>query len=184
MLTRHLTFMTRHHLKLIASVFFSSTLLCPLSIDAITFNLKNKAPPKIRIYVGKGGNVSEVAFSVTASQLGTGTVITGSPPVEITLEIQATAANPLTGFLTVNSLSHPLTIDSGSGNTIPFSEISWTASEGVIPSGVFNETLAQPVISFPSSQGIEDVHTFHYENTRAIEAGTYEGRVIYTWSAP
>ena len=113
MLTRHLTFMTRHHLKLIASVFFSSTLLCPLSGDAITFDLKNKATPKIKISVGEGGNVNEVAFSVPASQLGTGTVITGSPPVEITLEIQATAANPLTGFLTVNSLSHPLTIDSG-----------------------------------------------------------------------
>jgi len=179
--------MTSHCIPTISTLFLIGVLLCSATTEAaITFDLKNRANPRISIQVGaKGNQVSEVAFLVPASQLGDGTLITGTPAIGIEVEIRASAANPLTAFLTVDSFSHPLTInDPGSISRIPFSQISWTARDGDIPSGRFTDSIDQPIVDFPSSQGYSDVHTFRYDNTLGLEAGTYTGRVIYTWAVP
>ena len=166
----------------------ASLSLWSTSVDAQIFDLNtnNRARPYIRIRVGNGGrnNISEVSFTVPATQVGNGTPI-GSPdaPIRIELWIRATADDSLTGVLTVDSLSEPLK-NTASSTTIPFSEISWTASNGDIPSGVYQETANQPLVSFQSSQRYRDFHTFSYANTLVIEAGSYEGSVKYTWAVP
>ena len=175
--------MQKRHLQKLLTVLLSSLSLWSTIADAATFNLRNQATPRISIWVGSHNNISEVTFNVLADQLGNGTPIAGSRKIRIELRIQSTAANPLTGSLTVDSVSNPLT-NTASTTTIPFSEISWTARDGDIPSGVYQEIVDQDIVSFQSSQRYRDFHTFSYANTMLIEAGTYRGSVIYTWSIP
>jgi hypothetical protein len=176
--------MTRRCIPTSFKLFLTGILLWSTAAEAIIFNLKNQANPRISIRVG-GGNISEVAFTVPAAQLGDGTAITGSQTIRIQVQIRASGANPLTAFLTVDSLTNPLEIDDpGSSSTIPFSHISWTARDGDIPSGSFTEAIDQPIVDFVSSQRYRDVHTFTYANTLDLEAGTYTGQVIYTWAVP
>lgn len=168
-------------------IFKLGIMLWSAAAGAITFNLKNQASNEISIKVGTGSTkVSEVAFSIPASQLGNGTTITGSPTIKIKVEIRATGTNPLTAFLTVDSFTNPLQIiDPGSTNSIPFSQISWTSRNGDIPSGTFAGTIDQPLVDFPSSQRkLDDFHTFIYANTLSLEAGTYTGQVTYTFALP
>jgi len=164
----------------------ASLSLWSTTVDAQTFNMNNRAVPRITIRVGSGGgNVNQVSFTVPANQVGNDTAVAGSNRIRVEARIQATAANPLTGYLTIDSFTNPLTNDSPSSNaTIPFSEISWTASDGDIPGGVYQEEVDQPLVSFQSSQRYRDFHTFSYANSEVIESGTYEGRVIYTWAVP
>lgn len=178
--------MARHCIQIFCKVFLIGILLWSAAAEAITFNLNNRANPRISIRVGAAGsNISEVAFSVPASQLGDGSVITGSQTIRIQLDLRASGANPLTAFLTVDSFSNPLVIDApGSTSSIPFSLISWTARDGVIPSGTFTGTIDQPIVDFAGSQRYRDFHSFSYANTLDLEAGTYRGRVIYTWAVP
>ena len=110
---------------------------------ARVFNIRNGAPPEISIRVGSGGrNISRVDFLVPSADIGSGIPVDSNRKINIRLVIRAPAANPLTGFLTVDS-STPL--DNGSWATIPASEISWTARSGDIPSGSFAGTSNQPL---------------------------------------
>lgn len=178
--------MPRHYPETVLKGLLVSVALWSTTADAIIFNLNNQATPRISIRVGAGGsNVTEVSFTVPASQVGDSTPITAPGSVRIQVEIRATAANPLTGTLTVDSLSYPLeNTDPGSNSSIPFSEISWTSRDGHIPAGYFMDEIDQDIVSFQSSQRYRDFHTFSYDNTMLIESGTYEGHVIYTWSVP
>lgn len=178
--------MPRHYLQTILKGLLVSVTLWCVTADAVIFNLKNKAKPRISIQVGdKGKKITAVTFTVLSSQIGNSTPITASGSVEIQIEIVASAANPLTGFLTVDSLSYPLkNSEPGSTSSIPFSEISWTAQDGDIPSGSFQDEINQAIASFQSSQSYRDFHTFSYANTKLIESGTYKGHVIYTWAVP
>ena len=178
--------MATHRILNVGKFFLIGVLLWSASAEAITFNLNNRATPRISIRVGaSGSNISEVAFTVPASQLGDGTVISGSQTIRIQVQIRASGANSLTAYLTADSFSNPLEIDDpGSTSSIPFSHISWTARDGDIPSGNFTGSIDQPIVDFPSSQRYRDYHTFSYANTLGLEAGTYSGRVIYTWAVP
>ena len=151
--------------------------------EAMTFNIGNGARPRISIRVGGGGkNVSTVEFTVPVTALGNGSPLTGSPSIKIKLVIRGPAGNPVTGILSADSFSNPLT--NSNGNTIPFSDISWVASKGNIPSGAFSEDTKQILATFQSSKLVFDSHTFSYANTRGAAAGTYNGTIVYTWAAP
>lgn len=128
-----------------------------------------------------GGNISTVTFNVPAASTGNGTPVSGSEQIDIRLVIRAPATEPLTGFLTVDS-SVPLS--NGAGGTIPLTSISWTSSEGDIPSGSFNGTASQLLASFPGAVRITDTHTFTFANDTLYDPGTYNGQITYTWSAP
>ena len=76
------------------------------------------------------------------------------------------------------------------GDTIPFSQISWTSSgngDGTnaqpFPAGTFTGG-AQTLANFPSNTWRESCHTFRYGNDNVVAAGTYRGRVTYTLTAP
>lgn len=88
----------------------------------------------------------------------------------------------------VMSVSTPASLVNTSGDTIPFSSISWTStangdSTAHIAAGTFNGgtiTLA----SIAANRWVENCMTFSYANTAVYAAGTYTGRAIYTLSLP
>lgn len=87
------------------------------------------------------------------------------------------------------SVSSPTSLTSASGDTIPFTEISWTVSApgssapNVIPAGTFNGGV-QTLATVPGNTYYENCHSFSYGNSAVRAAGTYDGRVTYTLSAP
>jgi hypothetical protein len=93
---------------------------------------------------------------------------------------------PASAMLRVTS---PASLTTTAGDTIPFSEISWTVSAAgsgvpnVIPAGTFNGGT-QTLTTIPANTYIENCHTFRYANSAIRAAGTYNGRVTYTLSSP
>jgi hypothetical protein len=83
----------------------------------------------------------------------------------------------------------PLSLTDAAGDTLPFSQISWTsggnADSGAepFPAGHFTGT-SQAVGSITDNQWAESCWSFSYTNTVVPAAGTYTGRVLYTLSAP
>jgi hypothetical protein len=90
------------------------------------------------------------------------------------------------GTLTVTA---PASLSNGSGNTIAFSQISWTSSGNgdsgaqPFPAGAFTGGT-QTLASFPVNTWRESCHTFSYANANLVASGTYTGRVTYTLSVP
>ncbi|HVN46731.1 MAG TPA: hypothetical protein VMT66_15990 [Steroidobacteraceae bacterium] len=83
----------------------------------------------------------------------------------------------------------PAALTDGAGDTLPFSQISWTsggngdAGAEPFPAGSFNGT-SLTVGTIAQNQWAESCWTFSYKNTVVPAAGTYTGRVLYTISAP
>ena len=173
-------------LRKLAVLFILACALWSAIADAIIINLNNRATTRLSIRVGGGGNtISEVSFSVPATQLGNSTAITGPPDIRFRLQSRASGASPVTASLSVDSPASLDTTVIASSSSIPFSDISWVSRDGDIPSGSFAGTgPGQHIVDVQSSQRYIDFHTFSYANTATLEAGTYEGRVIYTFAAP
>ena len=89
--------------------------------------------------------------------------------------------------LAVLTASFPPSLTNASGQSIPFSEIQWTASANgetgaqVIPSGRF-DTSPKTLSSWTRNTWNESCHSFVYDNTSVLESGVYTGRVTYTLS--
>lgn len=87
------------------------------------------------------------------------------------------------------SVASPGNLTSAAGDTIPFTEISWTVSApgsgvpNVIPAGTFSGAT-QTLTTVPGNTYIENCHSFSYANNAVRAAGTYDGRVTYTLTAP
>jgi len=98
----------------------------------------------------------------------------------------SSSAGTATATLTATS---PANLVSAAGDTIPFSQISWTSrgngDSGTQPfaAGTFVGGT-QTIGSISRNQWAESCHTFVYENDNFVAAGTYTGRVTYTLSAP
>jgi hypothetical protein len=93
-----------------------------------------------------------------------------------------------TGAATLRAMS-PASLVNASGQTIPFSQISWTSS-GIgdsgaqpFPGGSFVGG-SQTIGSISRNQWAESCHTFSYANSSVVAAGVYTGRVTYTLSTP
>jgi hypothetical protein len=84
----------------------------------------------------------------------------------------------------------PATLTNATGQTIPFSKISWTSSGNgdtgaePFPAGTFVNGGTQSVGSMASNTWNESCWTFSYLNDIVPAAGTFTGRVLYTLSAP
>lgn len=80
-------------------------------------------------------------------------------------------------------------INNVTGDTIPFTEISWTVSApgsgspGIIPAGAFTGG-SQTLATIAGNTYIENCHTFRYANSAVRAAGTYQGQVTYTLASP
>jgi hypothetical protein len=87
----------------------------------------------------------------------------------------------------VLSVTSPATL-TGTGGTIPFTQISWTSTANGsaaadIPAGTFNGgTLALRNIA--AGTWVENCLTFSYANAAIVGAGTYTGQVTYQLVLP
>ena len=89
----------------------------------------------------------------------------------------------------------PAALMDAAGDTIPFSQISWTSAGNgdttangflpeVFPGGTFVNGGAQAIGAIAQNHWSESCWTFSYANSVVPAAGTYTGRVTYTLSAP
>lgn len=156
---------------------------------------------------GSGGTnttINTVSVTVPASVVGSGSAqqMTSDSTQAVSFYDGRTFCNPpsqvyIGGYvrsgagnaaasLTVTPSAANLT--NASGDTIPFTEISWTASgigdvAQAIPSGSFTGGT-QTLASFGTNQWMESCHTFSYANSTSVASGTYTGRATYTLSLP
>jgi hypothetical protein len=83
----------------------------------------------------------------------------------------------------------PTSLSDGAGDTIPFSQLSWTSAGNAdtgaepFPAGSFTGA-SQSVGSIGQNQWAESCWTFSYKNSLVPAAGTYTGRVLYTITVP
>lgn len=159
-----------------------------------------------------GATVDTVQFNVTGNNVGlTPTAVAGSPAIDITVKPMRPAnastlgtARPVT--LRVDSSTALSCQGGGCGSTsIPFSKISWTATNNVgtgdIQNGQFNGTASQQIASFNAYATVCALGvlvcllwdyqsnvlsatrlTFSYANDTIYPAGTYRGTVKFTAS--
>lgn len=154
-----------------------------------------------RIGSGTFGSVDKVVFDVGAAGTGNNQTYSGAPVPGSGTPIAATSNGSLyvqimanVGSLTLNyDLSDPLGLSDGGGTYIPFDEISVVSADpGGLPAPALSNAGAGGGISVPisgNSHGGRVVRrdttwTYTYLNQQSPAAGTYDGRVTYTLSAP
>ncbi len=156
---------------------------------------------------GRSGPVNLVAVTVPVAQLGNGTELamtsnstqntslygdgnnTCPTPASQVMVGAGYRRNGNGGPSATLTVASPANLTNANGDTIPISQIRWTvAAQGsgvpnVISAGMFNGGV-QTLASVPGNRYIENCHTFLYANSAMRAAGTYEGRVTYTLTAP
>ena len=111
------------------------------------------------------------------------------------LYIGAFYRNPKSTGAAVLTATVPASLTNASGNTIPFSHISWTSSGNgdttangflpeVFPGGTFVDGGIQNLGSVLVNRWAESCWTFAYANTLIPAVGIYTGRVLYTLTTP
>jgi hypothetical protein len=154
---------------------------------------------------GNNATINVVSVSVAANAVGNGTaqaMTTNSaqansffdgfafcnPPNQLYIGGFYRTTGAGAGTVSVTA-TVPTSLTDGAGDTIPFSQISWTSSGNSdagaepFPAGSFTGT-SQSVGNIAQNQWAESCWTFSYKNTVVPAAGTYTGRVLYTLSAP
>jgi hypothetical protein len=183
------------------------------SAHAWSLNLA-AASRRVFLHVGNGtaegnnGTVNLVSASLTSTQLLSGssqTMTTDSTQSRSLYDGFTTCPNPASQIMIGASyrrsnsnngpasatlrVTSPANLSNAAGDTIPFSEISWTVAApgspqpNIIPAGTFNGgtiTLA----SVPANTYIENCHSYTYANSAIRAAGTYTGQVTYTLTSP
>lgn len=89
------------------------------------------------------------------------------------------------GRITVSS---PPFLTNQFGNTIPFTEISWTVAnlylnDTTLLPGTFVGG-SQQILTLARNRFFEDCKVFSYANSAFVAQGAYTGRVTYTFSTP
>lgn len=157
--------------------------------DNSTINLVQVSVPGAQ--VGNGVAQAMTSNSTQSTSLygdGYSTCPTPSTQVMVGASYRRSNASngPASATLRVTS---PANLVSAAGDTIPFSQISWTVSAsgssvpGIIPAGTFSGA-AQTLTTVPANTYIENCHTFRYANSALRAAGTYTGQVTYTLTSP
>jgi hypothetical protein len=183
------------------------------AVHAWTLTL-NAAPRRVFLQVGNGqlstnnASVNLVSVTVPALLLGNGTAqamtsdstqsrspfdnfLVCTPPLQLyvggSYQRSSSTDGPASAVLQVTSQAN---LVSGAGDTIPFTEITWTvstlgndATPNVIPSGSFMGGT-QLLANVPANRFIENCHSFTYANAAPRAAGTYNGQVTYTLATP
>lgn len=154
-----------------------------------TVNLVQVSVPGAQL--GNGTALAMTSNSTqSASLYGDGYTTCPTPASQVMVGAsyrRSSAANgPASATLSVTS---PANLTSTAGDTIPFTQISWTVSAAgssvpnVIPAGTFNGAT-QTLATVPANTYIENCHSFVFANTAPRAAGTYNGQVVYTLSSP
>jgi hypothetical protein len=182
--------------------------------QAWTLNV-SAASRRVFLHVGNGsadadnGTINQVEVSLSGAQLhsglpqamttnstqsrslwGDGFVTCPNPSTQILVGASYRRRNANNGPASATlSVTSPPSLTSASGDTIAFSEISWSVSApgsttpNVIPSGSFTGAQ-QTLATIPAGTYIENCHSFTYANSAVQATGTYSGRVTYTLTSP
>jgi hypothetical protein len=154
---------------------------------------------------GNNATVNRVSVTVPAAAVGSGTPqqMTSDSTQAVSFYDDFTFCNPpvqvyIGGFFRLPGAAGTATLSvttsaadlvNASGDTIPFSQISWTstgnsdAGAQPIPAGAFTGGT-QTLATFGVNTWNESCHTFSYANIASVASGTYTGRATYTLSAP
>lgn len=205
----------RRHPPGAAVLLLLAGLLGPVA-DAQAWSLTLAAASRrVFLHVGNGtadadnGTVNTVSVTLTGAQLlsGSAQAMTSNSTQSASLygDGYTTCPNPATQVMIGASyrrssalngpasatlrVTSPANLSNAAGDTIPFTEISWTVSApgsgnpNVIPAGTFNGGT-QTLTTIPANTYIENCHSFSYANSAVRAAGSYSGQVTYTVSSP
>jgi hypothetical protein len=140
--------------------------------------------------------VDKITFAPAAGALGNGAAVAGTGG-DLTGGVETAAIVSNSGDVTLTATASGAGLSNGSGDFIPFSQITTTAS--TLNSGAFlpapiltNGTSANVVLTAPANKVIvQDARwTYAYANSTVAPAGTYGGvntnnsRVVYTATMP
>jgi hypothetical protein len=141
------------------------------------------------------GAIDLITFSPTAAQLGNGTAVAGVGG-DLSGGVETAAVVSNSGNVTLNATATGALSD-GAGDTIPFSQITTTAttltSATALPAPTLtNATSGNVLLTAPATKIIvQDAKwTFAYANASMLPTGTYggvntnNGRVVYTATMP
>ncbi len=193
----------------------AAALLAP-ALDAHAWSLTLAAASRrVFLHVGNGsadadnGTINTVSVTLTGAQLlsGSAQAMTSNSTQSASLygDGYTTCPNPSTQVMVGASyrrssatngpasatlrVTSPANLSNAAGDTIPFTQISWTVSApgsgnpNVIPAGTFNGGT-QTLATIPANTYIENCHSFSYANSAVRAAGSYSGQVTYTVSSP
>ena len=152
---------------------------------------------------GNNAAINRVSVTVPAASLGAGTrpmttdsTVTASPydgfnfcGVPAQVYIGGMYRTPGAAANATLTATAPANLVNGTGNTIPFSTISWVSggsgdATATIPSGTFVGGAAQTLYSVTRNNWFESCFQFNYANLQLAPSGTFTGRVSYTLTAP
>jgi hypothetical protein len=169
----------------------AALLSAPASAAQIQINVRT---PFVYIQIGHGllsnrgllgppaNLVDEVSFTFPAGvQPADGTPIVGTPVIPMAVIGMNTGR--LVNFRVTMDSSIPLR--NATGDPLPFSAFSWTARDGDIPDGQFDDSPNQVLMDYfrrraNKGRGVVDALTFTFANDTLYTSGTYTGRVVYT----
>jgi hypothetical protein len=176
------------------------TVYLQVGVGSFTNNYINGGQP------GNNTTVNSVSVTVPSNAVGTGTaqaMTTNSTATQsfwdgftycsVPGQIYIGGFYRTTGATTAAAqvtATVPAALTNATGNTIPFSKISWTSSGNadtgaeVFPNGTFVNGGVQNVGSMASNTWNESCWTFSYSNNTVPPAGTFTGTVRYTLSSP
>jgi hypothetical protein len=154
----------------------------------------------------KNSTVNTVSVSVAASALGTGAAqaMTTNSTAAISFwdgytycsvpgQVYIGGFFRTTGETTAPAqvtATVPAALTDASGDSLSFSEISWTSSGNgdtgteIFPGGTFLNGGTQTVGTMSSNTWNESCWTFSLANKAMLAAGSYSGTVVYTMTAP
>jgi hypothetical protein len=137
-----------------------------------------------------GGALPMTTDSTQSQSLYDGYTTCPTPGSQIMVGASYRRSNAANGPASATlSVSSPGTLTTTGGDTIPFSQISWTvaapgsANPNVISAGTFSGA-SQTLATVSANTYVENCHSFSYANSALQAAGTYNGRVTYTMTSP
>jgi hypothetical protein len=176
------------------------TIYLQVGVGSFTNDYINGGQPE------KNTTVNTVSVSVAAAALGTGTaqpMTTNSTAAVSYWDGYTYCSVPgqlyIGGFFRTTgattspaqvSATVPAALTDATGDSLPFSRISWTSSGNgdtgteIFPGGTFVNGGTQTVGTMSSNTWNESCWTFSLANSGMAAAGSYSGTVLYTMAAP
>jgi hypothetical protein len=152
---------------------------------------------------GNNPTINEVSVSIASNAIGNGiqamttnSTVTNSaydnfafctiPSQTYIAGLYRTPGAAANATLTVTT---PINLSNGVGNSIPFNQISWVSggsgdAVATVPSGTFAGGSTQTLLSIATNRWFESCLAFNYANANVLASGSYTGRAVYTLSAP
>lgn len=168
-------------------------------------------PKQLFLMVGVGtagannATINTVSLTVPAANVGNGSALAMTsdstqgasaydgyavcnPPAQVYIGGSYRQPNATTGAGSATlQVSTPTNLTSG-GDTIPFSQISWTSTANGnatadIPAGTFNSGTVF-LANIGRNTFVENCFTYAYANGAIVAAGTFTGRAVFTLAVP